>query len=117
MTDDSGDQQELSENAAEPDNQTRQEQIIKLYNADNLPHVAIGFWAKFIIEGVIVAVPIVVLVIVPGFILAYLNIGPVTSLKVIFICGSFSVSVLLAVWCFTESTIEAGEEGGGNIQD
>lgn len=74
MADDSGEQQELSEEGVNSDTQTRQEQIMKLYNADNLPHVAIGFWAKFITEGVIVAVPIAVLVILPGFILAYLNI-------------------------------------------
>lgn len=83
---------------------------MNLYNANTLTHVAVGFWLKFIIEAIIVAVPIGVFLIPPGFILSYMDIGPITYLNTILAWISFTGTVLLSVWCFTESVIEEDEE-------
>lgn len=117
MVDEPEEQQEVSEAPTDSKRKTRQEQIIDLYNSNNIHHVAVGFWIKFAVEAVIVGVPIGVLLVPVGFFLAYLDVGPVTFVNTVIAWVSFSASVGLAVWCFTESARSGPAFQAGDDQD
>lgn len=109
MPEDSSEQQELSDVDAESATRTRQEQIIDLYNANDLPHIAVGYWAKLIVEAVIVAVPLAVFILLPGMLLAFLGVGPFTYGGVLTAWIAFSTTVLGFSWCLTEAVISTDD--------
>lgn len=106
MTDDGGEQQEISDVGTEPLAETWQERILRYYNSSKLRYIALGFWLKLITEAVIVSAPLAVLVIPLGAVLAYLNIGPVSFLRTIGAWIALSISILKIGWCLTESNGE-----------
>lgn len=81
---------------------TVQERVFDLYNSSSLFEVAIGFWLKFFFEGVVVALPLVLLVLFPAWILTWLDLAPVTYLEGVTVWLSLSTTILLGVWCFSE---------------
>lgn len=117
MTDDSGEQQELSESSPDTQRQTLQQRIIELYNSSNLFHVAIGYWSKLIVEAIIVTVPLVFIIVLPGVLLAWAEIGPITYLRVVGAWVTVSVTILGFSWCLTESALPADDRNEGNDED
>lgn len=111
MAEDPGEQQELNETTEDFGETTRQEQISNLYNSTELPKIAIGFWVKFIVEILIVSAGVGVIVLPIGALLAFLSVGPVTYHRTILAWLSFTGSIMLAVWCFTESAEPTDSEG------
>ena len=111
MTDDSGEQQELTEISPERQSKTIQQQIIELYNSPNLIHVTVGFWSKAIVEILIIAVPLFVVIVLPGSTLAWLEIGPFTYTRVFVTWVSFSTSIFAITWCLSDPALSEGDEG------
>ena len=110
MGQDSTEQQELTDTVSESQSVTYQEKIIGLYNSNRLLYVAIGFWAKLLIEAFIVFFPLALVLLVPGAVIVYLNPGLITYSNVITIWVAFSTTILAFSWCLTEPANLDGEE-------
>lgn len=106
-------QRELPEVSPEEPGQTLQERVITLYDSPKLHELAIGFWMKFFIEALIVTVPLIVVLLIPSWVLAWLGIGPVTYLGGLTLWATFSWSVLLASWCFSKPAVEQERDTPG----
>jgi len=104
MSDDAGEQQELTEVTERP-TRSWHERTLTLYNSDEFQEIAMGYWLKLAAESFIIVVPLMFLIVVPGFALAALNIGPVTPLRVLGAWTGISTSLVLASWCFTEAVV------------
>lgn len=110
MSKNPGEQQQLQEVDTETNQQTRHEQILKLYTGDSLRDVALGLWGKILVEIGIVSLPLAIVILLPGILLAYFDIGPFTYTIVISAWISFSTTVFGITWCFTEAGISTAEE-------
>lgn len=104
-----GKQQELEEVMDDSRTITWQEKILNFYNSDDLIEVAVGYWLKLLVEALIVGIPLFVIIVLPGFSLVYLNIGPFNYGSVFTGWFAISTTVLAFSWCFTEAT--AGDRG------
>lgn len=107
MGDDSGEQQELSDVPAE--SKTYQERMLELYNDNRLSRIAIGFWLKLIVESAIVAVPIFLLVVIPGAVTHYLGFFPFSYVWIVGSAFTVTGSIVAATWCFTEEALSSIE--------
>lgn len=116
MSEESSEQQELTdiEDAAEPD--TWQEKIIDRYNSENLYDTAIGMWLKLFVEIIIVAFPLIILLLVPGVTLRYFEIVTASYVVIGSLYLTAIASVIHIVWCFTKITDEGEDstEATGN---
>jgi hypothetical protein len=101
-------QQRISDSPPEPEpDRTVQEQILRLYGSEDLLETAVGFWAKLLVEFAIVAVPVALLVIVPGFVVSYFDLyARLTFSWVVGAWVAFVTTVTGFTWCFTEATID-----------
>lgn len=108
-------QQKLDDSASdvEEDSKTVQERIIALYVSEKLLSTFIGFGAKLAIEFGIVAVWGIAVILTPGAILAYLNIGPFTYVGALGVWIAFSTTVGGFTWCFTAITGISEDETSG----
>lgn len=99
-----GEQRTLEEASAEERTETLHERVFDLYNSSEPFEVAIGFWLKLGFEAVVVAVPLILLVLVPIWALVWIGFVSLTYFEGVTIWLSLSTTILLAVWCFSEPT-------------
>jgi len=111
MSSDEGgtEQKQLTEEKPEPDpSRTVQERILALYQSNKMIDTAAGFWGKLVVETIIVTAPLIVVILIPGWIAAYFDLHPwFTYLGVALTWMSFTISIMAIVWCFTEATVES----------
>lgn len=108
MSDEDTEQQQLSEGELQPDPaRSVQERILVLYGSKSLINTTLGFWGKWVVESLIVTVPLFAVIAVPGLVAAYLKIHPwFTYLSVIIAWLTVTGSIMSIVWCFTDATVE-----------
>lgn len=102
-------QQSITGEEPTPDpSRTVQEKILSLYTSTRLSDTFKGFWLKLLVETFIVTAPLFVIIAIPGFVGAYLDLHPwFTYLGVTMAWISSTFSIMAVVWCFTDATVES----------
>jgi hypothetical protein len=106
MADDSGEQQQLADVAAE--SKTRQEQVLELYNDNRVSRIALGFWLKLGIEAAIIAIPLAGLVLIPALILRQLEVLPFEYQSILGWYIVTATTLTSIAWCMTEGATSSG---------
>jgi len=110
MTGAGGEQQELDTEVDGSRSKTRHQQILELYNSENLLEITIGYWSKLLTEAAIISIPLATVIMPVGVVLVYLDIGPVTPNKLIGLWSVFTASLLTMSWCLTEDATQSQSE-------
>lgn len=117
MSPDPGEQQELDETASGEQPATLQERVLNLYNSQHLVSIAIGFWLKLTAEALIVALGLIPLFLLPAVVAIRFAIVPLSYPEAVLSWLSFTVTVELATWCFTEQAIGGEPSESDDLQD
>jgi hypothetical protein len=103
MSDKESEQIELDEEYKSSDSQNIHQRVLSLYNSNRTLEVAMGLWSKIVIEIAIVAVPLALIILLPGLFLARMNFGPITYANTIGLWITFSTTIFGITWCFLEN--------------
>lgn len=114
MSEDSGDQTELPSGSQGAESRNRHEQILDLYNGGSLGEIAIGLWSKIFVEFAIVSSPLIIIIVLPGLVLTYLDLWPFSYSIVITGWVTISTTIFGITWCFLESDLFTEEESNAD---